>query len=185
MSNFTKEAIKQSFIKLLEARPLKQITVRDIVEDCGINRNSFYYHFPDVPTLLEEIIMDDATRIIAEHPEIDSIGECLSVAAQFARENKRAVMHIYNSVNRELYELYLWQVSEAVVTAYADKVLSADPICDADRTILIKYYKCLCFGLVTEWIRTGMHADIEQDLKRICELKKGMAEEMIARSRAS
>ena len=41
MPNFTKTAIKQAFLKLLNERPLKQITVRDIVEECGINRNSF------------------------------------------------------------------------------------------------------------------------------------------------
>ena len=31
-----------SFIKLLNAKPLDKITVKDIVEDCGINRNTFY-----------------------------------------------------------------------------------------------------------------------------------------------
>ena len=41
MPNFTQNAIKQAFIKLLDERPLKQITVKDIVEECGINRNSF------------------------------------------------------------------------------------------------------------------------------------------------
>lgn len=45
MPNFTKKEIKRSFIKLLNEQPLNQISVRDIVEDCGINRNSFYYHF--------------------------------------------------------------------------------------------------------------------------------------------
>lgn len=183
MSNFTKAAIKQSFIKLLNEKPLKQITVRDIVEDCGINRNSFYYHFADIPTLLEEIIMEEATRIIAEHPQIDSVEECLVVATQFARQNKRAIMHIYNSVNRELYEQYLWQVSEGVVTAYADTILADHPICKDDRDLIIQYYKCLCFGLTTEWIRTGMHSDIQQNLHRICELKKGTADLMISRCR--
>ena len=41
MANFTEKAIKASFLKLLNERPLTKITVRDIVEDCGINRNSF------------------------------------------------------------------------------------------------------------------------------------------------
>ena len=41
MPNFTKMAIKASFIKLLNERPLNQITVKDIVLDCGINRNTF------------------------------------------------------------------------------------------------------------------------------------------------
>ena len=181
MPNFTKEAIKQSFIKLLNERPMKQITVRDIVEDCGINRNSFYYHFADIPTLLEEIITDEAKQIIDEHPDISSVEECLKTVLIFAMQNKRAIMHIYNSVNRELYEQYLWQVSEAVVKAYAKQLLREHPIAETDRKLIVNFYKCVCFGLVTDWIRTGMHPEIEADLHRICELKKGMAEEMIAR----
>lgn len=49
MANFTKQAIKASFMKLLSQKPLNKISVRDIVEDCGINRNSFYYHFRTSP----------------------------------------------------------------------------------------------------------------------------------------
>lgn len=181
MPNFTKAAIKQSFIKLLNDRPMKQITVRDIVEDCGINRNSFYYHFSDIPTLLEEIITDEATRIINAHPRIDSIEECLTASMEFARQNKRLVMHIYQSVNRELYEQYLWQVSEAVVTTYADKLIAEQPVSAEDRQLVIQYCKCLCFGLTTEWIRNGMQTDMERGMMRICELKRGMAEEMLRR----
>ena len=58
MPPFAKREIKNSFIKLLTERPISQITVKDIVEDCGVNRNSFYYHFQDIPSLLEEIIVD-------------------------------------------------------------------------------------------------------------------------------
>ena len=51
MSAYTKQAIKASFLKLLNERPLSQVTVKSIVEDCGINRNTFYYHFADIPSL--------------------------------------------------------------------------------------------------------------------------------------
>lgn len=37
MANFTRLAIKETFIKLLEERPLSEITIKDIVERCGIN----------------------------------------------------------------------------------------------------------------------------------------------------
>ena len=40
MANFTRRAIKEAFTSLLEERPLNDITVKDIVERCGINRNS-------------------------------------------------------------------------------------------------------------------------------------------------
>ena len=49
MPNHTKRAIKETFISLLNDRPLNRITVKDIVETCGINRNSFYYHYEDLP----------------------------------------------------------------------------------------------------------------------------------------
>ena len=49
MPNFTKQAIKDSFLRLLNQQPLSKISVRSIVEDCGINRNSFYYHYQDIP----------------------------------------------------------------------------------------------------------------------------------------
>ena len=182
MPNFTKNAIKQAFIKLLDERPLKQITVKDIVEECGINRNSFYYHFADIPTLAEEIIMDEVTQIIEKYPTIDSIEICLQALTEFAHQNKRAIFHIYHSVNREMYEHYLWQVSEAVVTAYLDLLLKEHPIAENDRRLISQFYKCVCFGLTTEWIRNGMPDGIEQDLHRICELKSGSVEEIIRRS---
>ena len=58
MANFTKQAIKAAFLELLDEKPLNKISVRDIVERCGINRNSFYYHFQDIPSLLGEIIVE-------------------------------------------------------------------------------------------------------------------------------
>lgn len=50
MSGFTKQAIQASFLKLLDTYPLRDITVRMITEDCGINRKSFYYHDQDIST---------------------------------------------------------------------------------------------------------------------------------------
>ena len=50
MSGFTKQAIQASFLKLLDTYPLRDITVRMITEDCGINRKSFYYHYQDIST---------------------------------------------------------------------------------------------------------------------------------------
>ena len=103
MANFTKQAIKASFLKLLNQQPLNKISVRDIVEDCGINRNSFYYHFHDIPSLLGEIITDQTEQLIRAYPSISSLDECFHVAFRFALENKRAVMHIYHSVNRDMF----------------------------------------------------------------------------------
>ena len=82
MPNFTKIAIQQSFLRLLSQRPITKITVKDIVEDCGINRNSFYYHFQDLPQLLETVIIENADEIISRIPESFSLEEGLTTVLE-------------------------------------------------------------------------------------------------------
>lgn len=41
MSGFTKEIIAKTFTELLDEKPMSKITVKDIVERCGVNRNTF------------------------------------------------------------------------------------------------------------------------------------------------
>ena len=172
MSNLTEKAIKASAMKLLNEKPLNQITVKDIVEDCGINRNSFYYHFRDLPSLIEEMILEQAEVLIAQYPSISSLEECLDAAVSFAMNNRRAAMHIYNSVSRDIYEQYLWQVCEHVVTVYVDSVIPEEAISGFDREVIIDFYKCACFGQILDWQRGGMKSDIKKRFMRMLEIRK-------------
>jgi len=182
MANFTERAIKETFIKLLSERPLSQITVKDIVQACGINRNSFYYHFQDIPSLIEKIIIEEADRIIAENPSLDSLEMGFNAAIDFAEKHRHAILNIFRSVNREIFEQYLWKVCDYVVVSYGKTVFADKPITDEDRDLIIQFYKAQCFGMVIDWLRSGMREDVHNKIHRICELQKGMFEEMIRRS---
>ena len=118
MPNFTKRAIKETFLKLLDQRPLNQITVKDIVEDCGINRNSFYYHFEDLPALVDEIVEEQVQALIQNHPTISSVEECFDAVIELVMENKRAIYHIYNSLSRDVFEQYLMDACQYIVSTY-------------------------------------------------------------------
>lgn len=181
MAGFTKQAIRNSCMKLLNERPYSQLTVKDIVEDCGINRNSFYYHYQDLPSLIEEIITEEADRIIENYPHIDSVEKALEVAASFALENKRAVLHLHNSANRELYEQHLWRVCEHVAQTYIQTVFSEFHISEQDRQTIIRFHKCECFGLLMDWLNSGMKTDIQAYVHRLCEMRRGMTMEMFRR----
>ena len=63
MTHFTSKAIEESFIRLLNGRPLDKITIKDIVDGCGISRNTFYYHFQDITALLEHILNADVEQV--------------------------------------------------------------------------------------------------------------------------
>lgn len=185
MSNLTKQAIRTSFWKLLDERPLSKITVKDITDACGINRNSFYYHYPDIPTLIQEILADEVQRIIGEYPTIDSIEDCFRVSVAFAMENKRAILHVYNSVNRDLFEQYLWQSCEESVKAYFSTVAAGVSLREEDTNYLIRYQTCELFGVISSWLRDGMRWDMAAFLHRMYELRRGTFQEMVRRCAGS
>ena len=75
MALLTQKVIKEAFWKLLSEKSFSKITVKDIVEICGINRNSFYYHFADIPSLARECVMDYIGAVV-DHNDKASIEEC-------------------------------------------------------------------------------------------------------------
>lgn len=181
MAGYAKKAIRDSFIKLLNQNPLSQITIRDIVDDCGVNRNTFYYYFQDLPQLVETIADEAAGRIIRDHPAIESIEECLNAIIGFALNNRKAVLHIYQSINRDIFEQYQWRVCEHAVATYVNGILTGRAVPEKDRKLIVDYLKCVCFGLVIGWLENGMQDDIQLRFHRICELKQGDLERMITR----
>lgn len=178
MANFTRKAIRETFIELLEEQPLNDITVREIVKRCGINRNTFYYHYQDLPALIEEIIKDDAEAFIQAYPSVTSIVECFDAVTEFASHQKRSIMHIYRSMSREVFERNLMMVCEYFVCSYVETTLSQENISKENKMTIINYYKCVCFGLTIEWLNTGMAEEYTRSIRRIFLLKKDLAMEI-------
>ena len=177
-----REALKASFLRQLEERPLREITVKDIVQGCGVNRNTFYYHFKDIPALLEELVTDQADRIIAAQSPALSLADCLETAASFALEHRQAVLHINQSAHRCLFEQSLMDVCRRVVEDYAAVSIGSVPIPAEDRAIIIRFYQCECFGQIMAWLNGGMRYDLGKQFRRLCQLGEGMTERMLKRA---
>lgn len=172
MANFTKQAIKSSFIKLLNEKPFNKISVRDIVEDCGINRNSFYYHFQDIPTLVEEIILEETEYLIDKYPTMDSLDVFVDEIYQLCMKNKKALLHLFNSANRNLYEESAMRICKEIVTKYVDTAFHDVPMTQKEKRLYIDANKCMLFGFCIDWISNGLKAEYLEDLHSVCELTR-------------
>ena len=94
MAALAKQAMRKSFIHLLNEKPYHQITVKEIVEDCGLNRNTFYYHFHDLNELLETTMNDIVQQIVRAHPTLASVEACADALMEVILENRQAVLHL-------------------------------------------------------------------------------------------
>lgn len=173
MPPFAKREIKNSFIKLLTERPISQITVKDIVEDCGVNRNSFYYHFQDIPSLLEEIIVEMTAKVIENLPEESTFEEKVTAALQEINLNKRMIYHIYGSSNREFYEKQLMKICEHVTRTYIRSREYSERVDSKELEFVISYLKCELFGQLIDWLNHDMSYDIVEHSRILCRMFAG------------
>ena len=58
-SLITQKAIAESIKALMKKKSLEKITVSDIVRNCGLNRQTFYYHFKDKYDLVSWIYRNE------------------------------------------------------------------------------------------------------------------------------
>ena len=177
-----RNAIMESVLKLLEERPLNKITVKDIVDECGINRNTFYYHFEDISALIEAIIISEVDRVMTQYRDISSMEECIEMAMRLVSGHKNAIYHIYNSSNRDFLERRLMEICRHAATQFVKKTAGDLAIRPGDCDIIIQSYKCELFGLVIDWLNSGMPEDVEARFLRLCELRAGGIEMMLRRS---
>lgn len=175
MSPFTKTAIEKSFLKLLNERPISKITVKDIVEECGINRNTFYYHFHDIPALLEEVIIEETNRIIRAIPEKFTLEESIEIILEYLTENKKAILHIWCSADRERYEKELMRLCEYVIRKYVvDRKHSDVEVSGEDEELIIHFLKCEFFGQATDWLNHNMSYDIVEYSRQMYRVFEGL-----------
>lgn len=51
---------------------LRRLPLRNIVERCGVNRNTFYYHFRDISDVVEYALLRDVDKVFSRPVEVDS-----------------------------------------------------------------------------------------------------------------
>ena len=183
--NRTKAIIIDAFWQLLEEKPYNKITVKDIVDRCHLNRNTFYYHFHDIPELLEDSIKSELDYIIQTYCNPGSPIDCLTPLVQNTLRRKKSTLHIYRSVQREVFLRYLDQLVLHIVTKYIETVTVGLTLPPEAKTLLIRFYKCALVGVYLDWLDSGLNYDLEKSAIRITELLSGSGKQAILKATES
>ena len=60
----TRETLRRAFLELLAAKPVEQITIREVVAAAGIGYNTFFRHYTSKEALLEEIVAGEVKHLV-------------------------------------------------------------------------------------------------------------------------
>lgn len=179
--NRTQKAIIETFWQILEEKPYNKITVQNIVERCQVNRNTFYYHFQDIPALAEYSIKEWSDQIIRSHCGTESPANCITSFAQEFVKRKTAFIHIYRSACGEALLRYLNEVGLYVVQTYIDNTVRYTDIPPEEKSVFVRYYKCTIVGAVLDWLAVGCSYDLLDFCEKVCFYFEGTSQKAFSK----
>ncbi len=180
--NYTKNLIKQEFIKLLNKKSLHNITVTEIAKQCKIERKTFYYHYENLPQLVKEIFDEELEDVIKEFNETLSWEESFISAAKFILENKKVVKHMYESDYKVELEKYIFSISGEIMRKYIERVAKDTNAQEIDIKLIAYFYQCALSSSLIQWVATDMKTDAKVITRRLGELMDGNILEALKRS---
>ena len=170
MPKFTKTAIMQSFVKLLESTPFDKITVKDIVDDCGVNRNTFYYNFEDIYALVDALLSEEVARVLEKQKSCNSWKDGLYYGAEFVLQHKRAVYHLYHSSKRDQLDRYFKRVVYDAAAEVVRREAASLTATDADIEFVAGFYGDALIGMIRRWLDSDMKGDLEAMIRKLSAL---------------
>lgn len=170
MANYTKQTLENSLQKLMKNRRLNDISVKDLVADCGMNRKTFYYHYSSIASLLMDILERDLRGAVAHRTLPSNWKEGGAAALNYLRENRARMQNIYSSVywpeikiglNRLLTECVDSNLGEAY-NIYLDQQADAASLPSGSYNYILRFYSGAIMALVEQWFVDGMRESVDE-----------------------
>ena len=151
----TKAQLRAGLAKLMQEKSIKEITVKELVEEVDINRSTFYLHYTDIFNMLstiEEELLEEIRQTIQNHPVSpfnESSFPFIEDIFHILAENK----DICNALLGPNGDIAFIHRIENLISTHSLNVLRRT-FPDTIEDLKYSYSFCLsgCIGLVKTWL---------------------------------
>ncbi len=179
-STITKRAIADSLKLLTKNKAFDKISVKDISEKCGINRQTFYYHFEDKYILLKWIYENDLLEKYMKDVSFENWNIKLEQLLTEMTQDKHFYINTINHTENYIQSYLVVQAQKIFEQAITYIDVSANDeehkaVSDSQRNFIAKFFAYGSCGILIEWVVRGMEeapsyiADNMKTLKDLCE----------------
>lgn len=146
-----KETIAQAARTLLTTQHVKKLTVKDLVEQCHITRQTFYYHFADIPELFRWMLERQTEQMLREiqsrgDPE-EGLRYFFAMASQLAPHIQRGMDSSYRAELEPMLRQYL----QRFFFLLAENRQYYAQCSVTEVKIISRYHSLAVLGLLQEW----------------------------------
>ena len=160
MSEITKRALATSLKKLLSQKELTKISIKDITDDCGIQRQTFYYHFDNIYDLMSkafEYELVHESRIYEEVTWEYAINSFL----QWMKENRVIIRNILANAELPYLKRAMYPLIAKSISCGSFTQESTQPAIKQQEEFCINFLTIGITQYVLEWVESDFRESIE------------------------
>lgn len=159
MTELTKKLLSKSFKSYLNKKPLNKITVKEIVDDSKLTRQTFYYHFQDIYDLLEWTYNEEIGNLLLD-PQNKSLSYTMKTIMSYIDENKYMFKNTLQSIGREHFEKIIYpdlhKFSKQMIKRTSDNIALSNEKFD----FLANMLTLTIISIIIKWVNEGMSKNI-------------------------
>ena len=170
----TKQAIAIAMQGLMSRKSLDKITVKDIVEECHITRQTFYYHFKDILDLLEWGLEQNMQQLLRSCQACESMEDALlnCVRELDRKEYQRMFANVLRSRYRDAFQqVLLRELKLYFAQMFHEKELLGD-VPAKEAMFLVEFYSGAMALMLGQWSLEG-RPDIEERIRMAVRTMRG------------
>ncbi|MDL2310966.1 TetR/AcrR family transcriptional regulator [Peptostreptococcaceae bacterium OttesenSCG-928-C18] len=170
----TKKAFSVSLKKHMAKKQLSKITVSEIVEDCGVNRKTFYYHFADIFELLKWTLEEEAVEVVKQFTKMLSYEDAILFVLDYVEENEYILNCAYDSMGRDELKRFLYadfiEITHSLVENLENTLNCY--INNDYRDFVCSFYSEAIGGMLVDWLRDRTVRDRDKVLHYLSNILK-------------
>lgn len=146
-----KEIITEAARKLVLEKKVKKLTVKDIVEECQITRQAFYYHFEGIPDMIQWSIKQGTRRLLEACKEQGGAEAALKYLFVFAINAIPEVRKgIESNYGKELEQTLMQGTYELFESIVEEENLYQN-YSRQELKLILRYHSYAIFGIFQDW----------------------------------
>ena len=155
-SAVTKKIISDGFKALMMKKHFEKITISDITAQCGLNRQTFYYHFQDKYELLNWVLYTDIITPFTKDLTINNWSEKLLNILITLKQNSRFYTNAFNTSHGDEFRQYFFSAVSNVLSDVIDQLADGFYVDPHDKDFISEFLSYGVSGTVSKWIKSGM-----------------------------
>ena len=162
-SQNTKIILAGTLKEMMSEKPFDRITVSELTKRCGLNRQTFYYHFSTIVDLFHWLLQEEISPLLNEfHRDPYHWKDALLRILYYVKENSRMVQCALRSINNMEVRAFFTEYFRSIFMPFFD-FICRDLDVDADfKNFIMTLHITGAVGLAVQWLESGTKENPEQ-----------------------